>query len=70
LFGEGGGARVAKRYDVPFLGGIPLLRAVREGGDAGCPVARSEPDGEVGLAFLDLARKMATAMPAREVGHA
>ncbi len=70
LFGEGGGARVAERYDVPFLGGIPLLRTVREGGDAGCPVARSEPDGEVGLAFLDLARKLSTAMPAREVGHA
>lgn len=39
LFGEGGGIRTAERYGVPVLGQIPLETRVREGGDAGQPVA-------------------------------
>ncbi|MHC4861890.1 MAG: Mrp/NBP35 family ATP-binding protein, partial [Planctomycetota bacterium] len=37
IFDRGGGRRVAKELDVPFLGEIPLDLAVREGGDTGLP---------------------------------
>ncbi|MEO1218876.1 MAG: Mrp/NBP35 family ATP-binding protein [Bacteroidota bacterium] len=37
LFGQGGGAWLAKHYQLPLLGQIPLLEDIRSGGDAGTP---------------------------------
>ena len=38
IFGKDGGRRLAEEYDLPFLGQIPLVQSIREGGDAGMPV--------------------------------
>ena len=38
IFGKDGGKRLADEYDIPFLGQIPLLQGIREGGDDGRPV--------------------------------
>src|SRR5579859_807683 len=35
IFSHGGGARFAQTLDVPFLGELPLVRELREGGDSG-----------------------------------
>ena len=40
IFGHGGGAEVAKQYDLPLLAEIPIDPAVRLGGDTGQPAAR------------------------------
>ena len=57
LFGKDGGAQMAANLDIPFLGQIPLVQGIREGGDSGEPAALgSRPDS---LAFLDLARQLA-----------
>jgi ATP-binding protein involved in chromosome partitioning len=37
LFGKDGGKRLAEAYDVPLLAQIPLIEAIREGGDIGIP---------------------------------
>jgi ATP-binding protein involved in chromosome partitioning len=37
IFGTGGGERVAKKYNVPLLGQIPLDMQIREGSDKGQP---------------------------------
>lgn len=37
LFGQGGGERIAKELDVPFLGSIPLDPEIRKAGDEGRP---------------------------------
>lgn len=37
LFGKDGGKNLASEYDLPFLGQIPLVQSIREGGDAGVP---------------------------------
>lgn len=37
LFGKEGGKRLADEYELPFLGQIPLVQSIREGGDAGVP---------------------------------
>ena len=42
IFGKDGGKRLADEYDIPFLGQIPLVQSIREGGDAGVPVMVSE----------------------------
>ena len=38
IFGKEGGKRLADEYDLPFLGQIPLVQTIREGGDEGIPV--------------------------------
>ena len=37
IFGKDGGKRLADEYDLPFLGQIPLVQSIREGGDNGIP---------------------------------
>jgi ATP-binding protein involved in chromosome partitioning len=37
LFGKEGGKRLAERFDVPFLGEIPIVQSIRESGDSGFP---------------------------------
>ena len=53
LFGEGGARRMAEALDVPFLGEVPLMQSIREGGDTGAPVAL-ETDAASAI-FSDLA---------------
>jgi ATP-binding protein involved in chromosome partitioning len=37
LFGKEGGKKLAEEYDLSFLGQIPLVQSIREGGDEGVP---------------------------------
>jgi len=54
IFGKDGGKRLAEEYDIPFLGHIPLIQRIREGGDEGRPVMISEDIGAK-KAFQDFA---------------
>ncbi len=42
IFGKEGGKRLADEYDLTFLGQIPLVQSICEGGDAGVPVMMSD----------------------------
>ncbi len=44
IFGKEGGKRLADEYDIPFLGQIPLVQSIREGGDQGVPVMMSDDE--------------------------
>ena len=37
IFGKEGGKRLADEYEIAFLGQIPLVQSIREGGDKGLP---------------------------------
>lgn len=37
IFGKDGGKRLADEYELPFLGQIPIVQSIREGGDSGVP---------------------------------
>jgi ATP-binding protein involved in chromosome partitioning len=65
LFGSGGGAALAADLGVPLLGSVPLVQAIRQGGDEGRPVVVTEPDSEAALAFTALAERLASLGPAR-----
>ncbi len=65
LFGQGGGEALAKDLEVPLLGQVPLVPALREGGDVGLPVTVSDPGGEAAAAFDALADAVAKLGPAR-----
>ena len=42
IFGKEGGKNLADEFDIPFLGEIPLVQSIREGGDQGVPVMMSD----------------------------
>jgi ATP-binding protein involved in chromosome partitioning len=65
LFGSGGGAQLADELGVPLLGQIPLVSALRAGGDVGEPIVVSEPDSAVAAVFDDLANSIVDLGPAR-----
>jgi ATP-binding protein involved in chromosome partitioning len=44
IFGKEGGKRLADEYDLPFLGQIPLVQSIREGGDQGAPIMVSNDE--------------------------
>lgn len=57
IFGKDGGKTLAEKNNVTFLGEIPLVQSVREGGDLGMPVALQS--AVVGKAFEALAQSVA-----------
>jgi ATP-binding protein involved in chromosome partitioning len=58
LFGAGGGDELADRLGVPLLGQVPLVSALREGGDSGRPIMVTDPDGEAAQAFGRIAERI------------
>lgn len=42
IFGKEGGKRLADEYDLPFLGQVPLVQSIREGGDIGVPAMMND----------------------------
>lgn len=75
IFGKDGGKNLADELDITFLGQIPLVQGIREGGDSGVPVMIS--DDEISKqAFIDFAANATRGiamrnaeMPATEVSE-
>ena len=63
LFGEGGGEALASELEIPLLGRVPLLPALREGADHGKPVTVAAPGSEAAAAFTEIARKLIDLRP-------
>jgi ATP-binding protein involved in chromosome partitioning len=59
IFSRGGAKEAADRFQIPYLGEIPITTALREGGDAGVPILVQDPKSPVSKSFLDIAAKLA-----------
>jgi ATP-binding protein involved in chromosome partitioning len=59
IFGEGGGERMCRDYNVPFLGSLPLDIRIRENADSGRPTVVADPDGPIAQIYKEIARKTA-----------
>ncbi len=57
IFGKEGGKKLAEELNIPLLGQIPIIQSIREGGDAGRPVAIDD-DNISSMAFIDMANKV------------
>jgi ATP-binding protein involved in chromosome partitioning len=57
IFGKDGGKNLAEKFNVPFLGQIPLVQSIRESGDSGLPAVMK--GGTAALAFTHLAESLA-----------
>lgn len=64
IFGKEGGRRLAEEYDLPFLGQIPLVQSIREGGDIGVPIMMSD-DEITKEAFAEFAGNVARSVSMR-----
>lgn len=64
IFGKEGGKRLADEYDLPFLGQIPLVQSIREGGDKGAPIMVSN-DEITKKAFEDFANHVVRSVSMR-----
>jgi ATP-binding protein involved in chromosome partitioning len=58
IFSHGGGARYAAELGVPFLGELPIVRELREGGDRANPLVASHPRHPVTVAFDAIAARV------------
>lgn len=58
LFGVGGGKKLADKYNIPFLGSIPIDIDARILGDKGIPIVIEKPDCEVTNAFKSIINLM------------
>ena len=67
IFGSGGGAILAEELGVPLLGQLPLLPALREGGDTGRPITAVQPDSEAAKMFHDIAHRIAVELKPRKI---
>jgi ATP-binding protein involved in chromosome partitioning len=69
IFGKEGGKNLAEEFDIPFLGQIPLVQSIREGGDTGIPIMAGE-DEITKKAFTDFAGKAARGIAMRNANLA
>lgn len=59
IFGEGGGLRIAERYQTELLGSLPLALQIREQTDAGKPTVVAEPESAITQAYRNIAKRTA-----------
>ncbi len=67
LFGSGGGQELADDLGVPLLGQLPLVPALREGGDDGRPITAVDPDSETAQAFHRIAEQIAVDLKPKKI---
>jgi ATP-binding protein involved in chromosome partitioning len=59
IFGEGGGQEAAEHLGVPLMAQVPLMPAMRQGGDTGTPIVVAEPGAPASVALREAASAVA-----------
>ncbi len=57
IFGKEGGKKMAEELQIPFIGEIPIVQSIREGGDSGIPEAVNS-ETIIGKAFANIANSV------------
>jgi ATP-binding protein involved in chromosome partitioning len=65
LFGSGGGEALAEQLRTTLLARLPLVPALRQGGDTGVPITIAESASEVAMQFQQLAKTIEQTGPRR-----
>ena len=69
IFGEGGGAKMGKDYDMELLGSLPLDIHIREQADSGTPTVVADPDGRASQIYKQIARRVAVKIADKQQDH-
>lgn len=59
IFGQGGAKKISEKYNIPFIGEIPLHPGIMEGSDKGKPVVITDPESPSAEAFRISAKNLA-----------
>jgi ATP-binding protein involved in chromosome partitioning len=59
IFGSGGGEKVARDYQTPLLGQLPLDISIRKQSDRGMPTVIADPQGKIAQLYRQAALRMA-----------
>ena len=59
IFGEGGAKRISEKFDLPFLGEIPMNAGIMSGSDSGKPIMITDPNSISSEAFRSSAKNIA-----------
>jgi ATP-binding protein involved in chromosome partitioning len=66
IFGAGGAEFLAKKYDIPVLGRVPIDPSVHVSGDGGTPPVVSTPDSLTAERFGEIAGKLAQRLAVKQ----
>ncbi len=69
IFGKGGAQQMADQFEIPFLGEVPLVQSIREGGDVGVPAIVND-DVQSSEAFMGVAHRVAQQVSIRNANLA
>lgn len=69
IFGEGGGEKMCKDYDVELLGSLPLDIRIRAHTDAGMPTVAADPEGRLAESYREIARRLAVKIDELSLDH-
>jgi ATP-binding protein involved in chromosome partitioning len=67
IFGSGGGQELADELGIPLLGQLPLVPALREGGDDGRPITAVDPTSESSQVFGSIAERIAVELKPKQI---
>jgi ATP-binding protein involved in chromosome partitioning len=67
LFGSGGGEQLAQDLEVPLIGQVPLVPALRAGADEGRPIVVDDPDSESARAITAIAERLTTDLAPKRI---
>jgi ATP-binding protein involved in chromosome partitioning len=62
VFGNGAGEKLSSEADAPFLGKIPMMSEVREGGDLGRPIVAAHPNTPAAQALRAISENLAASL--------
>ena len=62
IFGRGGGKKAAEKYNIPFLGSVPLDGNIVKCGDEGVPFIIKHKDSEAAKAFEEVVNNLLKVM--------
>lgn len=65
IFGSGGGERMAREYELPLLGRLPLAMRIREDLDRGVPTLIADPGSDISASYRECARRLAALLAVR-----
>jgi ATP-binding protein involved in chromosome partitioning len=69
IFGEGGGEKMGRDYDVELLGALPLDIKIREQADSGMPTVVADPDSRAADIYRQIARRVAVKIAEKQQDH-
>lgn len=67
IFGKHGARNLARKLEVPFLGGIPIVESIRQTSDDGKPIVASDPESKAAESFIEISNRVEQALITRKL---